>query len=466
VISGGGIGDTEWAKLMQLPSPAGRSGPEACEHADHAAEQLAYAFDALDLDPASPEAEQFVLDYMTDVTMHEVGHTLGLRHNFRSSKIYTDQQVSDREFTAKNGLAGSVMEYAPINLPRGREGGGTPFQKVLGPYDYWAIEFGYKPFAAAQEAAELKKIAARSGEAPLAYGTDEDNFLGVDPDSLHFDLGDDPIAFARKRLDIANDVIRKQERRTLDPDEDYGALGRSVGWALRDMARSAGILARQIGGLRTLRDFPNSGRDPLQPVEGKVQREALDVLATNLFSADSVVLSPQLQRKLAPDFFERTEAVFDGAIPSATYSVAPAVIGLQRALLGQLMSDGVASRIIDNTTKVDAKKDAPLTLSDLYGRLTKDIFAELGGRDDIAPLRRELQRDYINRLAGHLLRPSAASRADTRSVMRAQAKAVLARIESVSAKGTTLSAESKAHLADSADTLKQALDARLQRQGV
>lgn len=129
------------------------------------------------------------------------------------------------------------------------------------------------------------------------------------------------------------------------------------------------------------------------------------------------------------------------------------------------MSDSVASRIIDNATKVDAKKDAPLTLSQLYGRLTKDIFAELGGRDDIAPLRRELQRDYVNRLAGQLLRPGAASRADTRSVMRVQAKALLARLESASGR-SALSAESKAHLADIADTLKQAFDAKLQRQGV
>src|SRR5262249_36227909 len=143
---------------------------------------------------SSPEAQQFVLDYLFDTTMHEVGHTLGLRHNFRSSTIYSEKQISDPVFTATHSLAGSVMEYAPINLPRPGEKGGTPFQSTLGPYDYWAIEYAYKPIASEQEEAELKRIASRSGEPELAFGTDEDNFLGIDPESLHFDLGNDVLA--------------------------------------------------------------------------------------------------------------------------------------------------------------------------------------------------------------------------------------------------------------------------------
>jgi Met-zincin len=467
--------DKDWQALMQFgatqqqgTSAYLRHGAQACEHADHAAEQLGYALDVLEargeVDPSSPEAERFVLDYLTDVTMHEVGHTLGLRHNFRSSKIYSEAQLSDRDFTIKNGLAGSVMEYAPINLPRPREQGGTPFQAVLGPYDFWAIEYGYKPVPSAQEEAELKKIAARSAEPQLAYGTDEDNFLGVDPDTLHFDLGTDSVAYARKRFEIAADVIRRQEMRTLKPDEDYSALGRSVSYAMRDMGRSAGILARQIGGLRTLRDFPNTGRDPLQPVDGKVQREALDVLASGVFAADSVTLSPTLQRRLAPDFLDRTDIVFEGGSPNASHSVVPAVIGLQRALLGQLMSDTLASRIIDNAAKTDPKA-SPLMLSELYSRLAREIWSDLANKEDIAPLRRELQREYINRLSMQLLRPGAASRADTRSLLRAQAQTLLTRIQSASTRAA-LSAESRAHLADSADSLKQALDAKLQRLGV
>jgi hypothetical protein len=418
------------------------------------------------LDPDDPNVDQFVLQALTDTTMHEVGHTLGLRHNFRSSKIYTEQQLSDPAFTAKHGLAGSVMEYAPINLPRPGEKGGTPWQTVIGPYDYWAIEYGYKVIPAEQEAAELQRIAGRSGEPLLAYATDEDNLFGIDPDAMVFDLGNDSVAFAKKRIAIATDILRKQEARSLKTTEDYSVLGRTVGYAMRDMGRAAGILARQIGGLRTLRDFPNTRRDPLQPVEPQVQRQALDALATSVFSAQAVVLSPGLQRRLAPDFQERGDALFaPGAstFPS-NYSVYPSLIDMQRQLLAQLMSDSVASRVIDNGIKTDAASN-PFKLSELYARLTSEVWSELGTRADVAPMRRELQREYINRLSTQLLRPSGASRADTRSLMRAQAQSLLTKLQAAAQRGG-LSAESRAHLTDSADTLQQALGAKLQRTGV
>jgi hypothetical protein len=108
-----------------------------------------YALDVMDargeLEPGSPLAQQFVLDYLKDTVMHEVGHTLGLRHNFRASRVYTEAQLSDPEFTRANGTTGSVMEYNAINLPRPGAPAGVPFQMTLGPYDYWAIEYAYKP---------------------------------------------------------------------------------------------------------------------------------------------------------------------------------------------------------------------------------------------------------------------------------------------------------------------------------
>jgi Met-zincin/Domain of unknown function (DUF5117) len=475
-----------WARLLQASdalrenvtaatSAPHQHGPQ-CDHADFAAEQLSYAMDVLeargDLDPSGPEAEQFVVDYLVDVTMHEVGHTLGLRHNFRSSLIYNDRELSDPRFTAANGLAGSVMEYAPINLARPGQAGGTPFQTVLGPYDYWAIEYAYKPMpvgsTAEQEKAELQRIAARSAEPQLAYGTDEDNFLGIDPESLVFDLGPDPMAFAEKRIAIARELLSRQEVRTLKPDADYSVLRRAIGYAVRDAGRAAGILARQIGGVRTLRDFPGSGRDPLLPVGAAQQRQALDVLARGVLAADAFVISPALQRKLAPDYTDRTAAVFDAGDPGATdYSIAGAVFGMQRALLAQLMSDGVASRLLDSEGKADARSGSASAfhLSELYTRLTKEVWSELGKSGDIASARRELQREHVNRLSAMLLRPTSASRADARSLLRVEAQGLLARVTGA-AKRPGLSAEARAHLSDSADTLSQALQARMQRAGV
>ena len=445
-----------------------------CAYADQAAEQLGYALDVLeargDIAPDSPEAEAFVQAYMKDVTMHEVGHTLGLRHNFRSSRAYTEAQLADPAFTATHGISGSVMEYAALNLaapgvPLPKQG--TVFNATIGPYDYWAIEYAYRPLPADQESGALAKIAARSAEPLLAFGTDEDNFFGVDPETLQFDLGSDVVAFARKRIAIARDLLSRQETRTLPADQDYAVLRRSVTYALRDLGRAANVLTRQIGGVRTLRDHAGSGRDPLLPEPAADQRAALDLLARGFLSADSFRISASLQRKLAVDFLERSDAALRGDGTPATalvtdFSLASLVIELQRNVLGNLMSDGVSVRLLDSEDKLP--KDA-LRLSELYRRLNDAVWSELSQSGDIPALRRELQREYVTRIANQLLRPGALSRADARSLVRAQAQTLLTRLNTA-AKRPGLSAEAQAHLQDSADTLQQALTAKLTRTGV
>ena len=318
----------------------------------------------------------------------------------------------------------------------------------------------------AEEKDELKRIASRSGsDRTLVYGTDEDNFLGIDPESLHFDLGSDPIAYARKRFDIARDLVKRQEARGLNGNDGYAVLRRSVRYAVRDAGIAAGILARQIGGVRTLRDFPGSGRDPLQPVNPALQREALNLLASGVFAADAFIVSPSLQRRLAPDFLERSDALYEGAFVSTDYSVAQSVVDMQRSILRQLMSDAVATRILDSHGKAAQPADA-LRLSELYGRLTQEIWSELGRSGDIVATRRELQREHANRVAAILLRPSALSRADARSLTRAGARALLDRMQAALKKRNAgLSAEARAHLQDSAETLSLALSAKLQRAG-
>ncbi len=474
-VLGSGRGDAAPISFApELQAAAEPYGHRArCQHAALGVEQLGYALDVMEargeIDPDSPIAQQFVLDYVKDSIMHEVGHALGLRHNFRASRVYTEEQLSDPEFTRANGTTGSVMEYNAVNLSRPGERAGVPFQTTLGPYDYWAIEYAYKPMApgttAAAEKTELLRIAGRSAEPLLAYGTDEDAAFGLDPETLQLDLGSDPIVFAAKRLDIARDLFRRQETRELSPQSDYAVLRRSINYALSDATRAVGVLVKQIGGMRTLRDFPGTGRDPLMPVEAKLQRRALELISQNVLASSGLTLTPTLQRRLAPDFLERGDSF---GVPT-DFSVAERLLDLQRAVLSYLMSDTVARRILDSLAKTDRAAEA-FQLSELYSRLEADVWSELGQPrstvQDISAARRELQREHINRLASAVLRPSSLPRADARGLLRVQARTLLTRLNAANQHSTSLDPESRAHLADSADTLRQALAAPLQRQAL
>ncbi len=447
-----------------LGQPA-MAGQDHCEHADLAAEQLSYALDVFeargDIDPAGPQAEAFVQDYVKDTIMHEVGHALGLRHNFRASRVYTEAQLSDPEFTRVHGTTGSVMEYNAINLPAPGQTAGAPFQTVLGPYDYWAIEYAYKPLSAQQEPGELQRIASRSNEPLLAFGTDEDAAFGIDPETIQLDLGADPIAYAAKRLAIARDLFRRQEVRELRTDQNYAVLRRSLSYAIADSGRAVGVLVRQIGGVRTLRDYPGSGRDPLQPNDAATQRRALDLIAQHVLAIDGLAVTPALQRRLAPDFDERLEVV--GA--STDYSVPQRLLDLQRAVLNQLMSDALAARMLDSVGKAD-RPDTAFQLAELYERLNREVWSELALGVNIAPSRRELQRDHVNRVANAMLRPSPQARADARSLMRMQALQLQKQLDKALKHSAGLDAATRAHLQDSADTLATALSAKMQRAGV
>lgn len=436
-----------------------------CVYGDLAAEQLGYALDVLEargeVAADSPEADRFVRDYVKDTIMHEVGHTLGLRHNFRASRVYSEQQLSDPEFTKQHGTTGSVMEYNAINLPRPGQRGGHPFMTTLGPYDYWAIEYAYRPFSPEQEGAELQRIAARSSEPLLAYGTDEDAAVGIDPETIPLDLGADPIAYAAKRLEIARDLFRRQETRELRPDQSYAVLRRSLAYAIADAGRAVGVLVRQIGGVRTLRDHPGSGRDPLKPTDAATQRAALDLIARHVLAIDGLAVTPTLQRRLAPDFDDRG----DNPLLPTDYPVPQRLLDLQRAVLNQLMSDAVAARILDSVDKTDRPYTA-FQLSELYERLNRDVWSELAQGGPISATRRELQRDHVNRLANALLRPNPQARADARSLLRQQAFVLQAQLDKALQRPQKLDAATRAHLQDSADTLAQALDAKMQRVGV
>ena len=446
-----------------------RGNAQMCLYDDAATEEAAFGLSLLeargDLDANSPDVDRFVDIFLKNVTMHEVGHTLGLRHNFRASTVYTEAQLEDREFTEKNGISGSVMEYNPWNLAVKGEKQGEYQMTTLGPYDYWAIEYAYREMPTEQEAAELGSIASRSSEPWLAYSTDEDvAYFAVDPAVNQLDLGSDPLAYATKRLALVRELWQRTEHLDLKSGDSYSVLRRNFTRGLNEAGQGAVYASKYVGGLTTLRDRAGSGRQPLTPVDAKKQRAALDMLATQVLSADSFNFSPAFLRRMTVSTFDIDDAQELGRpAPPLDLSIDQQVLGLQRGVLDTLMSPSIAQRLLNNAAKVD-NPDAALKLSELYATLHSAVWSELRTGKDISLFRRNLQREYATRVANALVRPTQSMPADARALMRADITKL--RAELARAPARQLSAEAKAHIAEMAALLDEAQKAPLVRQAV
>ncbi len=440
-----------------------------CTYEQAATEEAAFGLSLLDargeLAADSPDIDRFVDMFLKNVTMHEVGHTLGLRHNFRASTAYTDAQLEDAGFTATHGISGSVMEYNPWNLAVKGEKQGEYAMSTLGPYDYWAIEYAYKPIPAGQEPAELANIAARSSESELAFSTDEDvAYFAVDPAVNQLDLGRDPLAYAKKRLALVRELWQRTEHLELGAGESYSVLRRNFTRGLNEASQGALYASKYVGGLTTLRDRAGSGRQPLMPVDATKQRAALDMLANEVLSTDSFNFPPAFLRRMAVSTFDIEDAKELGrGAPPLDLAIDQQVLGLQRGVLDTLMSPAIAQRLLNNAAKVDDPTDA-LTLADLYARLHAAVWSELKSGKDITLFRRNLQREYAMRVAGALLKPTGSMPADARALMRVDATKLRAELARVPTRH--LSAEAKAHVAEMTSLLDEAQKAPIVREAI
>jgi len=430
-----------------------------CSYGAEAFSEAAFASGLLeargDLDPSGPEAEAIVKATLKDVITHEVGHTLGLRHNFRASTIYTDQQLSDAAFTRKNGLGGSVMDYNAWNIALDKEKQGEYVMSTLGPYDYWAIEYAYKPIDPSTEKAELAKIAARSAEPYLAYATDEEVGDSTDPQVNQRDLGSDPLGFARRRMQLSRELWDRWQNRKLGGDESREAFYRNVVSGFTQYALAANVASKYVGGVVYVRDYAGSTRASYTPVDPARQREALKLVTDGLFQADSFRFKPEFLSRLAADPFEV------GIGEKGNFNLAQRVLAVQTQVLDRLMGDATASRLLDSSLKIgDARK--ALSVADLYDTLQGAIWSDLKGTGDIPLMRRNLQREHVKRLAATLTRPSGNSPADARALQRENARVLVSQLRTAQSR-PGLSKEARAHLADSLNTLDDALKAQMQR---
>jgi hypothetical protein len=438
-----------------------------CTYAADALAEMQFGLDVLEergeIQAGSPEAEAFVNASLKSAVMHEVGHALGLRHNFRASTVYPLSKLSDPAWSRERGLGGSVMDYSPINIAVSGEAQGAYFESTIGPYDYWAIEYAYRELPKETESEELAKIAGRGATDPLlAFSSDEEAIAGLDPDASRFDLGSDPLAYLQKRLLISQELWQRLQTKKLKPDESYAVLRRTFDAGFRQFTRSAALIAKYVGGVYYVRDFAGTTRLPLTPVPPAKQREALKIVATGIFSAESFRFKPEFMRSMGIDYLDIGLGNTNRFNPD--FSLRARVLSVQVGMMNTMLSDAVIARIQDSESKVKSA-DQALTLPELFATLRGSIWSELATGGSIPAPRRDLQREHLRRIAGVLIRPSSAS-ADAAALFREEAKTLSKEIKTAMVRGSNRDAQTRAHLIESAGILDEALKAPLVRQGV
>lgn len=438
--------------------------------------QLAFGSAALmaegDAAKASEREHELIMQGLKEVTMHEVGHTLGLRHNFKGSVYRNLKDINDAAKTREGGMVASIMDYVPSNIvPKGTPQGDF-YPTTIGPYDYWAIEYGYKQFSG-NEAEELKKIASRSGELALKYATDEDT-LGVtdaDPECNRFDLGDDALEYAKQRAELMKQLIPGLVERSVKDGQDYTKARKAFNVILGEYGQAMQFAARYVGGLHTSRSHKGDkdGKPPFTVVDAKKQRDALTLLEQQVLSDKPFAFPPQLYNQLATSNWRHWGS---DILLRKDIAVHELILGWQESILSQLLSSYTLERMHDAELKIPADQDA-LTTAELLDRVTNAVFAEIKAMPEgsyterkpaISSLRRNLQRSYLQMLSnlamGRYLAPE-----DCRTIAYAKLNALRGDMDKLLAGKVKLDAYSSAHLRESSTRIQKVLEARLSLSG-
>ena len=345
------------------------------------------------------EMLKFVQDGIIDLLLHEVGHTLGLRHNFKASSVFSYEELSNPTFTEIYGVTGSVMDYNATNL---LDGGNNYFQTKPGPYDYWAIEFGYseKPYGSdISDKDWLELIALKSTEPWLAYGTDEDAIgTSIDPLTSRRDMTSDPIKFYGHQIKIANEYWLNLSTNFEKDGERYPKLRSVFYQGLYEYYGASRNLPKFIGGIHHSRHHigQNNNLLPLTVVTADEQRRALYFLIDNILDSDAFNFSPSFLNKLAPERYDD----FKGRLwrmSRLDFPIHNIVRNLQRSTLIRIHDPRIIHRVHDNVLKVQ-KRDDKFTIIELFNTVSDELWSELNGIEEINSFRRETQSFYIDLL--------------------------------------------------------------------
>ncbi len=346
-------------------------------------------------DMGQVEVTALIKDALYYLILHEVGHTLGLNHNMRSSQMIPPADIHNREVTEKRGLTGSVMDYPPVNIALPGQPQGQYYTTRPGPYDKWAIEFGYSEALGdpSAEKARLEKVLSRSTEPALAFGNDADDMRApgkaIDPRVMINDMSADAINYAEGRIQLVRETLRKLRDKFARPGQSHHELRTAYLSTTTEFANAVAVISRYIGGVQVDRAFvaQPGATQPFTPVPLADQKRAMRILREQLFAPGAFDAPENLYNHLQMQRrgFEFISATEDPKIHERA-------LNIHRAVLSHLLHPSVLARLTDTRLYGNAYSPAEC-LTDL----TEAVFAA-DAQGDVNTFRQNLQLEYVNRL--------------------------------------------------------------------
>lgn len=371
--------------------------PHACEACGSARNGLLFGQTMLRLQKSDRvEMDRLIKESLYYLCLHEVGHTLGLNHNFRGSQLHSLKDIHNAELTEKTALTGSVMDYPPINIaPKGVKQG-QYFTTKPGPYDHWVINYGYSESLEdpVEETKRLEAIAALSHKPELAFANDADDMRSpgkaIDPRAMLFDMSSDAISYGEQRCEIVRVELANILKDVSDPGKSWQEVAQAFASLTKEASGSLNAISRYVGGVYVERAAQGQapGAVPFKPVEADKQRQALAVLAKYAFAPDALAAPPELYAHL-----QLQRRGFDHRDEGEDPKLHERVFNIQRTLLDQLLHSRTLERIEDS-----ALYGNQLGLEEVMNTLTTAICTGDDPAKPVSTMRQNLQLDYLTRL--------------------------------------------------------------------
>lgn len=373
-----------------------RPGKQRCFAGAALQQQLAYgAVSAKVMGASEGELSRMKEEALYELALHEVGHTLGLAHNMRGSQYIEYKDVHSQRYVDEGILTASVMDYLSINVAPKSAEQGLYYSVAPGPYDYWAIEFGYKPSLKdpAAEAARVEALLARSTEPGNAFGNDADDMRsslwGIDPRVQIFDMTDDAIAYGTQLMATTEDRMKSLVDRYRVEGDTWAEM--RYAWLILTGQKSsqARVVASYIGGIYVENATIGQDEVPFTPVPRADQERAMAALATHVFAPDAWTFSAEVLQHLKRQRRGWDHWRSDGGEDPRVHD---RVLAIQTRALGVILHPNATQRMLDSGLYGNDYSPAEV-LQDL----TDAIFvADL--RDDVNSYRQNLQLHYTLRL--------------------------------------------------------------------